>query len=284
MLLLNEIISFLESYKQSVEVNSADCFVKRCDCLIIKEQKLCIVIHYISESYVENTIELTNDFRIIHLWEDVWKYSTDIVKSRLLSAIGKSVKLPARVMKVRRIDKPTADTFLNKHHLQGSPKAKFKYGLFLPNNYYRLVKDKSLIDESCDEILVAVATFAAPKTYYRGDIKSRSIELIHFTNHSAFTIIGGLNKLLKFLETEQHPDDIMTYVDADWSDGKAFEKLGFERIEKTESITFFVDKKTYKRHRRLPENESPDNYVKICNLGSWKMIRAILQTSKMGTM
>jgi hypothetical protein len=189
--------------------------------------------------------------------------------------MGKSVRLPGRVTQVRRIDKPTADAFLTEHHLQGSPKAKFKYGLFLPKKYYRLVKNKLLIDEKSEEVLVAVATFSAPRTYYRDNSESRSIELIHFTNHSAFTIIGGLNKLLKFLEKEQKPDDIMTYVDADWSDGKAFEKLGFERIEKTEPITFFIDKKTYRRHRRLPENDSPDDYVKICNSGSWKMIREV---------
>lgn len=275
MLLLNEIVSFFESNNQSVEVNSADCFVKGCDCLLVRKQQLIVVIYSISVDCKNIYFEFPENYRVINLWEDVWKHSNEIVKSRLLSAIGKSVKLPARVMKVRRIDKPTADVFLNKHHLQGSPKAKFKYGLFLPKSYYRLVVDKSLIDVNSEETLVAVATFAAPKTYYRGEAKSRSIELIHFTNHSAFTIIGGLNKLLKFLEQEQRPDDIMTYVDADWSDGKAFEKLGFKRIEKTKPITFFVHKKTYERFRRLPENKSADDYVSVCNSGSWKMIREV---------
>lgn len=273
MTLLEEIIFFLKLNEQSVEVNSADCFVTGCDCLLLKEQQLCIVIHYLTaENESSNT---SANFRTIHLWEDAWRYSNEIVKSRLLSAIGKSIRLPGRVMSVRRIDKPTADDFLNKHHLQGSPKSKFKYGLFLPKNYYRLVKNKSLVNEESDEMLIAVATFAAPRTYYRKDKSSRSIELIRFTNHSAFTIIGGLNKLLKFLEKEQRPDDIMTYVDADWSGGQAFEKLGFKRIERTEPISFFVHKKTYERYRRLPTNESLDNYVKVRNSGSWKMIREI---------
>lgn len=275
MSLLNEIVSFLKSHNQSVEANPTDCFVKGYDCLLIRKRTLCIVIHYLSTEYKNERFDLPTNYRIIHLWEDVWKYSNEVVKSRILSAIGKSVRLPARVMKVRRIDKPTADEFLNKHHLQGSPKAKFKYGLFLPKNYYRLVENKSLIDENHGEVLVAVATFSAPRTYYREESKSRSIELIHFTNHSAFTIIGGLNKLLKFLEKEQHPDDIMTYVDADWSDGKAFEKLGFKRIEKTKSIDFYVNKKTYERSRHLPEKENTDDYVNICNSGSWRMIREV---------
>ena len=275
-MVLREITVFLTSHNQSVEVNSADCFVEGCDCIAVKERRLVIIIHYLSDNYKVKIINTPKIFRVINLWEDVWKYSNEVVKSRLLSAIGKSVRLPARVTKVRRIDKPTADEFLNKHHLQGSPKAKFKFGLFLPKNYYRLVENKSLIDENHEEILVAVATFSAPRTYYREESKSRSIELIHFTNHSAFTIIGGLNKLLKFLEKEQRPDDIMTYVDADWSDGKGFKKLGFKRIEKTKPIAFSVHKKTYERFRRLPENERIDNFINVCNSGSWKMIREVV--------
>lgn len=268
-----EVISFLELHEQRVDLVPLKSSKEDSDYLIIKEQQLAIVIHNLSPVHNVNVSELSSHFRIIHLWEDAWKTSNEIVKSRLRSAIGKSVRLPGRVMKVKRIDKPTADAFLNKHHLQGSPKAKFKYGLFLPKNYYRLVEDKTLINESADETLLAVATFAAPKTYYReNNEKSRSIELIHFSNHSAFTVIGGLNKLLKFLEKEQKPDDIMTYVDADWSDGKAFEKIGFKRTGKISPIALYVHKDTYERYRHLPESESPDNYVTIYNSGSWKMI------------
>jgi hypothetical protein len=273
---VNGITPFLESQNQSVEVNPADCFVTGYDCLLIREQQLLIIIHYISSNYDNSEFKTLENHRTIHLWEDVWKTSGEIVESRLRSAIGKSVRLPGRVTQVRRIDKPTADTFLNEHHLQGSPKAKFKYGLFLPKRYYRLVKEKTLVDETSNETLMAVATFAAPKTYFRKHGESRSIELIRFANHSEFTLIGGLNKLLKFLEKEQQPDDIMTYVDADWSDGKAFEKLGFERIEKIPPITFYIHKVTHKRLKHLPENETTDNYVEICNSGSWKMIKKVV--------
>lgn len=270
---VNEIILFLHSQEQSIEVNPTDCFVTDYDCLLIKEQKLVIITRYLSNNYDNLEFKNLENHRTIHLWEDVWKTSNAIIKSRLLSAIGKSVRLPGRVTQVRRIDKPTADAFLTEHHLQGSPKAKFKYGLFFSKKYYRLVENKLLIDEKSEEVLVAVATFSAPRTYYRNDEQSRSIELIRFTNHSKFTIIGGFNKLLKFLEEEQHPDDIMTYIDADWSDGKTFEKLGFERIEKTEPITFFVHKEIYKRYRNLPEDTSPENFKEVKNSGSWKMIR-----------
>lgn len=272
-MILQEISNFLAFHEQKFEVNPTDYPAVGCDFIIFREQRLYIIIRYLSRDCDTELTNFNADFRVINLWEDVWRTSPEIVKSRLRSALGKSFKLPGRVTKVRRIDKPTADAFLKKNHLQGSPKAKFKYGLFLPKSYYRLVENKSLIDEKSDETLVAVATFAAPKTYYRDDADSRSIELIHFANHVEFTVIGGLNKLLKFLEKEQQPGDIMTYVDADWSDGKGFEKLGFNHVEKLPPIAFFVHKKTHERLRHLPKNESESDYVKVYNSGSWKMLK-----------
>lgn len=272
-MILQEISDFLALHEHKFEVNPTDYSNANCDFIIFREYQLCVLIRYLSIDYKTELTNFNAGFRVIYLWEDVWRTSPEIVKSRLLSALGKSLKLPGRVTKVRRIDKPTADAFLKKNHLQGSPKAKFKYGLFLPKSYYRLVENKSLIDEKSDETLVSVATFAAPKTYYRNGADSRSIELIHFANHSEFTIIGGLNKLLKFLEKEHQPGDIMTYVDADWSDGKGFKKLGFEHVEKLPPIAFFVHKKTHERRRSLPENESENDYVKVYNSGSWKMIK-----------
>ncbi len=272
-MILQEISDFIAFHEQKFEVNPTDYSDLGCDLIIFREQQFCIIINYLSADYRTELKNFHAGFRVINLWEDIWRASPEIVKSRLRSALGKNFKLPGRVTKVRRIDKPTADAFLKKNHLQGSPKAKFKYGLFLPKSYYRLVKNKSLIDEEIDETLVAVATFSAPKMYYRNEKESRSIEMIHFANHSEFTVIGGLQKLLKFVKKEQQPDDIMTYIDADWSDGKAFEKLGFKHVEKLPPITFFVHKKTHERSRRLSVNEPESNYVKVCNSGSWKMIK-----------
>lgn len=274
-LLLQDILQFFESNKQSVEVNPADCVVAGCDCLLVSEVKLCIVLHYLTRVYKEIMPNPPPDFRVIHLWEDAWRKSPEIVIARLRSAMGISRRLPARVMQVRRIDKLTADEFLNAHHLQGSPAAKFKYGLFLPKKYYRLVKNPALLDQTTNETLVAVATFGGAKTYVRQHQKSRSIELIRFANRSAFTVIGGLNKLLRILEKEQQPNDIMTYVDADWSDGKSFTKLGFERTEKTAPMTIYVDKRTLNRHTTVLPSTTMESYYQIKNSGSWKLIKLL---------
>lgn len=263
---------FFESHEQPTEVNPVDRPYAGLDCVFLRERKVVIIIHYLSRSNSTFSPDDFPDFTIVHLWEDVWRQSQEIVKARLLSIIGRNYRLPARVMNIRRIDQPTSSAFLDEHHLQGSTKARFKYGLFLPENYYRLVENKTLIDADASETLMAVATFAAPKTYYRETETVQSGELIRFVNHSGFTVVGGLAKILKMYEREQEPDDIATVVDADWSSGHSYEKLGFERIKKTESLTFFVNKNTFERQRRPPEADN-GNFVKVENSGNWKFIK-----------
>lgn len=40
-----------------------------------------------------------------------------------------------------------------------------------------------------------------------------------------------MGKLLKAFIEDVHPDDVMSYADASWSDGGVYRKLGFEEEE-----------------------------------------------------
>jgi hypothetical protein len=222
------------------------------------------------------------NIKTIHIWEDVWQNKQDIVQSRLLSLLGKSSTLPARLTQVRRIDKPALDKFLIVNHLQGTVGAKLKYGLFLPKRYFRVISHnifshsivQSLIHS--EEILVAVASFSNAKKIMREGQEFRSYELIRFANIKGFTVVGGLNKLLKNFIDEQNPDDIMTYADSDWSDGKNYEKLGFERVEQTNPLTFELDSQTFMRELTEYDslvNQSINKQNKlIYNSGNWKFL------------
>ncbi len=53
----------------------------------------------------------------------------------------------------------------------------------------------------------------------------RSYEMVRFANVTGVTVTGGLSKLIKAFAEEVKPDDIMTYVDREWSDGKATANL-----------------------------------------------------------
>lgn len=225
--------------------------------------------------------------KIIHLWEDVWFSKKEVVQSRLRAAFGETQRIPARLTKVRRIDKPLLDEFIQKNHLQVATKAKYKYGLFLPKQYERIINTTIPFTHSAstaalirsfahsEEVLVAVASFSGGKNILRNQQTYRSFELIRFANLLNCTVVGGLDKLLKAFVKEIHPDDIMTYADRDWSDGGSYERLGFERLGSTSPQTFFVNPNTMERHyaERFEDSKIPSDWIKIFNAGSWKFLK-----------
>lgn len=122
------------------------------------------------------------------------------------------------------------------------------------------------------EKLVAVASFSSLKTYWRTQKPCRSAELIRFCNLLNCTVVGGLDKLLKTFIEETNPDDLMTYADRDWSDGRSYQRLGFELIEQTHPQTFWVDSQTFERHKHP---HSTNDLVKIYNAGNLKFLKKI---------
>jgi hypothetical protein len=216
--------------------------------------------------------------RKILLWEDAWRTKPEVVQSRLRALLGQTHRVPARLTEVRRIDKPTLDAFLEHNHLQTTTTAKYKYGLFLPERHFSKVKwynhppdDKRGLNA---EMPLAVASFSGLKNIPREGQIYRSAELIRFCNLLNFTIVGGLDKLLKNFVKEVQPDDIMTYADRDWSSGGSYEKLGFEFVEAITPQQFWINSRTFERQyaTRMPSDQLTLDWVKIKNLGSWKFL------------
>ena len=220
--------------------------------------------------------------RIIHLWEDVYLSKTELVKSRILAMLGKFTRLHARHCFIERIDKPIADKFLEINHLQGSVKAKFKYGLYLKPQYIERFFGTVVswdTDNGNAQItvpkLIAVATFSGGRTMKVGErLGKRSFELIRFASLKGFVVVGGMDKLLKAFTEEHQPDDIMSYADRDWSDGRSYDKLGFVKIENSLPQTLYVDSNTLER---VSHNEV--DFIKIFNAGSIKFIKTITKKS-----
>ena len=158
------------------------------------------------KDYFQKLSDLTNaqGERIIHLWEDVWLNQKDLVQSRILAMIGIFKRLNARHCIVERIDKKTSDNFLNVNHLQGSVKAKFKYGLFLKSQYVERFFGSVVCGDTGNGIqspqpkLIAVATFSGARTMKIGErVGTRSFELIRFATLQNYVVVGGMDKLLK---------------------------------------------------------------------------------------
>lgn len=163
------------------------------------------------------------------LWEDHWVHKQEIVASRLLSLIGHTERIHGRKTEARRIDQPTALEFMERNHVLGGTKAKLKYGLFQGDR------------------LVAAATFSGARKITREGKEGRSYELIRACNLLGTTVVGGMSKLLKAFIREHQPDDIMTYVGLDWSEGRMYEQFGFERVGTTEAQWLTVDPETGRR-------------------------------------
>jgi hypothetical protein len=221
--------------------------------------------------------------RIIHLWEDVYFFKKELVKSRILSILGTFTRLHARHCIVKRIDKPTADNFLEINHLQGMVNAKLKYGLFLKPQYVERfgLLDAEGIVHANKPLLIAIATFSGGRTMKEGERKgTRSFELIRFASLAGYVVVGGMDKLLKAFTEEHQPDDIMSYADRDWSDGRSYDKLGFSKIENSLPQTLYINLKTLER---LQLNWlTDDEHLEIFNAGSIKFIKNI-QTKKSST-
>ncbi|SDG33402.1 hypothetical protein SAMN04487996_117186 [Dyadobacter soli] len=212
------------------------------------------------------------------IWEDYWLGKKGIVQSRLAAMLGFSAKIPARLTQVRRIDNATTAQFLEANHLNGNVMSKFRYGLFLPKRYYRVLPEGFTFDAMAEELLVAVATFSNARIFEQNNAPFRSHELIRFASLLNTNVVGALDKLLNAFIREKSPDDIMTYADLEWSDGRSYKRLGFE--ERGEMPPREVQVRVADMHRvRTETTHSPEKpaieYLTVYNLGSIKYVKTI---------
>lgn len=238
------------------------------------EHLLLNLISVTQQNQAESVLELQQQYKgiqLVQLWEDIWLSRPLQVMSRIYSMLGRNQKVHGRKTKIISITQPDADVFLQKNHLQGSAKSRYKYALTL------------------DGLLVAIATFSAKRRMTRKREGYTSVELIRFATAEGVTVQGGLSKLIKHLLTTIEPDDVMTYADLDWSYGKGYLKLGFELAEQTPPDDIWLHRPTLTRYfpHRLAEAEPESGalhgdeltayllskqYVRIFNTGNLKYI------------
>ncbi len=192
--------------------------------------------------------------KIIHVWHDRWATQPELIINRIQSLLGKNKRVFARQTEVVRLDKKTADSFLNQHHLQGSTQAYYKLGLMHQHE------------------LIAVATFSKARTMYDGPVYYRSYELERFATNPQLNVVGGLSKLIKHFCELTSAKHIMTYADRDWSDGNSYLKIGFKLHELTSPQLFWVDKETQQRFFAKEIEEKNETLLPVYNTGSLKFI------------
>lgn len=157
--------------------------------------------------------------------EDRWHRQRAMMQSRLLAHLERFSPVFARKCEVRRVDKVTADAFLQENHSYGSAACRYRYGLFLKG------EDK----------LVAVATFSNARKWQKGDRTIRSYEWTRYASLPDARVSGGMGRLLKAFVKDVEPDDIMSYADLEWSEGGVYEQLGFTLEGQKGAVMFVVD-------------------------------------------
>lgn len=129
----------------------------------------------------------------------------------------------ARNCSIERIDKPSADAFLDANHRLGSTGGRYRYALFVHRN-------TGTAEDSClpEGTMVAVAVFSNARRWKREGGTVSSYEWIRYCSLSGYRVVGGMGRLLKHFIAEVDPDDIMSYADMDYPDGgEVYETLGF---------------------------------------------------------
>lgn len=202
-------------------------------------------INIISESaqdavaYSDSLAECVKDIegKLIIITEDRWNRQKEMMQERLLAHLERFTSLYARNCEIRRIDKPAAAAFLEACHSYGDASCRYRYGMFLKRHTGHLAETGSLSPGT----LVAVAEFSNARRWLKDGQEIRSYEWTRYASLPGVRISGGMGRMLKHFINETAPDDIMSYADLEWSEGNAYEQLGFVAEGIKEPVTFTVD-------------------------------------------
>ena len=207
---------------------------------------------------------LQEDVKLIQLWEDIWATRSTQVIGRVKSLLGLNKRIHARKTRVMAISQDQAAVFLEVNHIQASARSKYRFAL------------------TAGEEMVAVACFSGLRLMkHSRPAGYRSAEVIRFASLSGFTVTGGFSKLLKHFIAQLAPNDIMSYADRDWSNGRVYEQAGFEQVSVTPPSEIYVHPQSLIRYfpHRLPgqagiiSTDVPDHdFIKVFNTGNLKYI------------
>ena len=128
----------------------------------------------------------------------------EIVKSIIISRLGKANKIYARKCSIKEVPKYEEKNFLDKNHIQGFSGSSYAIGLYL------------------ETTLVMVMTFGKSRYSSKADI-----EMIRMCNALGNTVVGGAEKLFKHARQYFKNKSIISYCDRSKFTGLIYSRLGF---------------------------------------------------------
>ena len=228
--------------------------------------------------------------RPVIIVRDMWERKKEMMTARILAHCGIFRPVFARNCEVRRIDRATANSFLDSTHSYGGAACRYCYGLFAvhPAPSDRRKKDttrtagpetdgygRSDMQYPAGQ-MIAAAEFSNARKWIKNGKEIRSYEWIRYASLPYLRINGGMGKLLKHFIQDVCPDDIMSYADLEWSDGQVYIQLGFAEEGTRAPVMFSIDRRTWirtpfnchsVRSPRKPSEYNPGNRQSYCHLG-----------------
>lgn len=165
--------------------------------------------------------------RLITVFEDEYINSLEVVRSRILNALGVIDKtVYARDCSFVEVDKVEAQRFLGRYHLQGYSGCNYRYGLKHKNN------------------LIGVVTFG--KSSRSNASKKNMLEMKRLAFKSGISVVGGASKLfknsIKELKCVYTHLSIKSYCDLRWASSHKtiYDVLGFNLLSETKYTPHYV--------------------------------------------
>lgn len=181
--------------------------------------------------------------KLIHIYEDDWKFKKSVVKKTIRHLLGKTTKKYfARKLTIKHVNRitPMLKEFYNNNHMQGCPRHGVTYGLFENTK------------------LVAAMTFCAIQSIRGRASSNKESELIRYA--SIGSVVGGASRLFShYLKSNLLVKNILSYSDNGLFDGKIYEKLGFNLLTNVRPEYSTV----WKEVRKHKSSTKRDNLAKL---------------------
>jgi hypothetical protein len=207
----------------------------------------------------------------VELWqifEDEWTNKKELIKARLLARVGGAKKVAARKCVIDNIQPSVAAAFLEARHVQGSKTGTINLGL------------------RHEGALVAVASFGAQRS--GAMVVTDGWEVLRFASEG--TVVGGFSKLFSAFVRLASPDEVISYCDLRWGNGRVYKATGFELLSVTEPDYWWVPARSSRSrvpryqtqkhklptHPILAQHYRDDlSEIEICESAGWRRIYGV---------
>lgn len=161
---------------------------------------------------------------LMQICSTVYKKNPDLVKSIIMTRLGKSLTIYARKCKIVELSHSEASAFLLENHIQShTTTGLVRYGLIY------------------NDELVQVMTFGKQRVGLGAKAKGGHWELIRMASKKFTTVVGGTSRLVKHFVKKYDPLQIISYTDLRYFTGKSLAKCGFKKVGESEPGYWYTD-------------------------------------------